>query len=404
LCIAYLVSLYPAPSHTFIRREVSELRRNGLNIKTFSIRQPLQQEILSKDDEQEFNSTWYLLPVSPILLLKTHLLSLIKSPLRYISTLKLAFLHRVPGLSLYPLFYFAEAIYLSEQLKKAKIIHLHNHFAQAGAIVGMLSAHYLNISWSFTVHGTSEFDGAAGVLLNDKMKAAKFVACVSYFGRAQVMRICNPIYWSKLFISRCGVDITSMPVKQAKIEQKNKKIRLICVARLSPEKGIIGLLNSFFNALQQNNKLQLTIIGEGPEHFIIEQEISKLGIKENCKLLGRASEKQVFDELLLNDIFILSSFMEGLPVVIMEALAIGIPVIAPAVAGIPELIKHNCSGLLFSPSNWDELSQHILNLSNNKELRIKLAIEGNKRVKQEFDIRQAVKPLLKNLDSNSRYC
>jgi colanic acid/amylovoran biosynthesis glycosyltransferase len=384
--IAYLVSQYPAPSHTFIRREVEELRNRGLDIQTFSIRSPLAAEIISANDRREHENTWYLLPASPLLLIWAHFLSLILHPIRYFKTLKLAFNHSTPGISLYPLFYFTEAIYLAAELKRRKITHLHNHFAQAGAIVGLLASRYLNIKWSFTVHGTSEFDGAAGSLLNDKLAAAEFVPCVSYFGRAQVMRLVNPIHWSKLFISRCGVDLENIPQRT---EDNHETIRILCVARLSPEKGIIGLIEAFAKALQQNPNLELRIIGEGSDRPIIEKNLTK-----NCQLLGRASEAEVFKQLASTDIFVISSFMEGLPVVLMEALAIKVPVIAPCVAGIPELVTDGKSGLLFSPSNWEQLSECILKLSNDKELRNKLAAEGQRRVQAEFDIKRAVEPLL----------
>ncbi len=384
--IAYLVSQYPAPSHTFIRREVEELRNRGLDIQTFSIRSPLAAEVISANDHREHENTWYLLPVSPLLLIWAHFLSLIRHPIRYFKTLRLALNHRTPGINLYPLFYFAEAIYLAAELKRRKITHLHNHFAQAGAIVGLLASRYLDIKWSFTVHGTSEFDGAAGSLLNDKLAAADFVPCVSYFGRAQVMRLVNPKYWSKLFVSRCGVDLENMPQRT---EDNHNTIRILCVARLSPEKGIIGLLEAFDKALKQNQNLELRIIGEGSDRSIIEPKLNK-----NCQLLGRASETEVFKQLQSTDIFVISSFMEGLPVVLMEALAIKVPVIAPCVAGIPELVTDGKSGLLFSPSNWEQLSECILQLSNDKELRNNLAIEGQRRVKAEFDIKRAVEPLL----------
>jgi colanic acid/amylovoran biosynthesis glycosyltransferase len=391
MSIAYLVSQYPAPSHTFIRREVEELRNRGLEIQTFSIRSPLAAEIISANDRREHENTWYLLPASPLLLIWVHFLSLIRHPIRYFKTLRLAFHHRAPGISLYPLFYFIEAIYLATELKRRKITHLHNHFAQAGAIVGLLASRYLDIKWSFTVHGTSEFDGAAGSLLNDKLAAAEFVPCVSYFGRAQVMRLVNPKYWSKLFVSRCGVDLENMPQR---IEDNHETIRILCVARLSPEKGIIGLLEAFAKARQQNSNLELTIIGEGSDRPIIEQKIIELNLSNNCQLFGRASETEIFKQLTSTDIFVISSFMEGLPVVLMEALAIKVPVIAPCVAGIPELVTDGKSGLLFSPSNWIQLSECLLQLSNDKELRNNLATEGQLRIQAEFDIKRAVEPLL----------
>ena len=393
--IAYLVSQYPAASHTFIRREIAALRQRGLDIHTFSVRCPLPEEITSPVDYQEFEHTWYVFPISPIAVLRSHLVAFIQAPIRYWQTLVLACHHRVPGIRalLYAVFYFAEAIFLTQELKRRHIDHLHNHFAQAGAVVGLLASHYLKIKWSLTLHGLSDFDYEAGQLLKSKVAAAQFVACVSHFGRAQAMRLVNPIDWPKLFISRCGIDMTNLPV-HLKREAIPQRLRVLCVSRLAPEKGVIGLIEALAIAIKQGSNLELRLVGEGSERTYIEQRITEHGLQERCSLLGRASEPEVFKEFTLADIFVLASFMEGLPVVLIEALALGVPVIAPWIAGIPEIIESGQSGLLFSPANWEELAERLVQLSSDNQLRTRLAIEGQRRVKNEFNIHQAVEPLL----------
>jgi glycosyltransferase involved in cell wall biosynthesis len=392
--IAYLVSQYPATSHTFIRREIVALRQRGLDIHTFSVRRPLPEEITSPVDQQEFENTWYVFPISPLAVLQSHLVAFIQKPISYWQTLTLAFHHRVPGIRalLYAVFYFAEAILLTQELKRRHIDHLHNHFAQAGAIVGLLTSHYLKIKWSLTLHGLCDFDYEAGQLLKSKVAAAQFVACVSHFGRAQAMRLVNPIHWPKLFISRCGIDMANLPVQRN--GEIHQRLRVLCVSRLAPEKGLIGVIDALAIAIKQGTNLELQLVGEGSERTHLEQRIKEQGLEERCFLLGRASESQVFKEFASADIFVLASFMEGLPVVLIEALALGIPVIAPCVAGIPEIIESGRSGLLFSPANWEELAERLVQLSSDNQLRIRLATEGQQRVKNEFNIHQATEPLL----------
>ena len=394
--IAYLVSQYPAPSHTFIRREIEELRRRGLEIDTFSIRTPLKEEVISSVDQAEYTNTWYLLPASFYRLFRVHLQSIIQNPIRYFTTFRLAFHHRIAGINLYPLFYFIEAIYLAHELKRRKIVHLHNHFAQAGSIVGMLASRFAGIKWSLTVHGTADFDGVAGALLNQKLDAAAFVACVSYFGRAQVMRMVNPENWSKLFIARCGINLENIPKK---LKTSRDVVQILCVARLSPEKGLIGLMEAFSKALHRKPHMELKIIGDGPDRRMLEQKKIELNLVDTCHFLGRAPESKVFQKLAETDIFVMSSFMEGLPVVLMEALAVNVPVIAPRVAGIPELIEHGKSGLLFTPSCWDELCECLLQLSEDSQLREMLAAGGNRLVNDEFNIQKSVIPLLARMNS-----
>jgi glycosyltransferase involved in cell wall biosynthesis len=393
--IAYLISQYPAASHTFIRREIVALRQRGLDIQTFSVRRPLPEEIMAPVDRQEFENTWYVFSISPVALLQSHIVSFFQAPLSYLRTLVLAFRHRVPGLRalFYAIFYFAEAILLAQELKRRQIDHLHNHFAQAGAIVGFLASHYLKLKWSLTLHGLSDFDYEAGQLLNQKIAAAQFVACVSHFGRAQAMRLTSPIHWHKLFVSRCGIDMENLPVH---LDQKTPegRVRVLCVSRLATEKGLLGLIDALAMAINRGANLELRLIGEGSERTHIEQRLKEQGLQQRCLLLGRASEPEVFKEFTLADIFVLASFMEGLPVVLIEALALRVPVIAPSVAGIPELIESGQSGLLFSPANWEELAERLVQLSSDSQLRIRLATEGQRRVKSEFNIHHAIEPLL----------
>lgn len=192
--IAYLVSEYPAPSHTFIRREVNALRAHGAFVATFSVRRPDPSTITTARDQASFQETFYILPPNLISLVLAHGLALLSHPFRYFNVFFLSLRHRVPGVSafVWSFFYFAEAIVLARELRRRRIDHLHTHFANAGANVGLLASRYLKLPWSLTLHGISETDYPAGVLLGAKIKAADFVACASFFGRAQAMRMVPP--------------------------------------------------------------------------------------------------------------------------------------------------------------------------------------------------------------------
>src|SRR2546430_5439197 len=186
--VGYLVSQYPAPSHTFIRREVEALRRRGLPVDTFSVRRPAPGVRFGRADQEELARTYYVLPARIWPLVLAHLWAL-QRPGPYFATLREAFRHRVPGVRalLWAIFYFVESIGLARELDRRGIEHLHNHFANAAAIVGMLACRYLGIGWSVTLHGISEFDYPAGLLLGRKLARARFAACVSSFGMAQAM-------------------------------------------------------------------------------------------------------------------------------------------------------------------------------------------------------------------------
>ena len=366
-----------------------------MSIDTFSVRPPKSEEITSAVDRQEVEQTWYILPAQALELLCAHARALCGHPVQYVKTFRLALRHRVPGVRAFvqALFYFLEAILLAVELKKRAITHLHNHFANPAAIVGLLASRFLRISWSLTLHGISEFDYPAGLLLAEKVAAADFVACASFFVRAQAFRVMNPDHWHKLFVVRCGLELSKLEEHRCPRGQKTR-IRFISVGRLSPEKGHIGLLNAFSRVLGSGVDAELLLLGDGPERSRIEQRARDASLGGRLQLLGRAPEAQTLGAIASADVLVLSSFMEGLPVVLLEAMALGIPVIAPALAGIPELVRHAETGLLFTVGDWADLAALMQRLAEDETLRTRLAENARERVSIEFDVDRAIEPLV----------
>lgn len=392
--VGYLVSQYPAPSHTFIRREIDAIRRAGIDVETFSIREPPPHDLLSDRDEQDRNETWYVLPVSPLRLLKTNVRQLVRHPVRYLDTFKASLEHRVPGARslVWAIFYFLEGMRLSRELERRGVEHLHDHFANPAAHAGYAAVRYLGIGWSLTLHGLSDFDYPGGLLLEDKIRAARFVACVTHFGRAQAMRLSDPELWHKLFIARCGIELDKIPAR----EPNNGRLEIVCVGRLSPEKGQLGLVEAFKRATDRGLDANLTLVGDGPDQKRVEDKIREYALGDRITMPGRKSEAEALVAIAKSDVLVLASFMEGLPVVLMEALALEVPVIAPCIAGIPELIEDNVTGLLFSAGDWGELAEQLVRLGSDAELRQRLGRAGHQRIIQEFDIDRAVAPLIEH--------
>lgn len=393
--IGYLVSQYPAASHTFIRREVEALRRRGLAIDTFSIRRPAANERTSDEDLAAYQSTWYVLPIGLAALLASHLGALLRRPLAYLRVLRLALHHRAPGLRalLWSLFHFAESIVLARELKRRGIRHLHNHFANAGANVGLLASQFLGLPWSLTLHGISETDYPAGLLLPEKIGHAQFVACVSWFGRAQAMRITPPDQWPKLFVSRCGLDLSAVARHASAARDANPAHRIVCVGRLSAEKGHLGLLEAFAGT-RARTEAELILVGDGPERSLIEAEAARLGIAPFVIFRGRLGEQDTLAEIAQSDLLVLPSFMEGLPIVLMEAMALGVPIVASRVAGVPELVADGEEGLLFRPSDWNDLRDCMARLLTDGALRGRLRAAALEKIEREYAIERAVEPLI----------
>jgi glycosyltransferase involved in cell wall biosynthesis len=385
--IAYVVSQYPASSHTFIRREVDSLRRHGVDIRTYSIRRPSPAELKAPEDKASFDTTRFVLPMRMPTLLGAHLRALTTRPGAWFSLLRVALRHRAPGAKamLWSLFHFAEAIVLAKMLREDGIAHVHNHFANAGATVGMLAARFAGLPWSLTLHGISETDYPAGLTLGAKLEAADFAACVSWFGRAQAMRVTAPAHWHKFATVRCGLDLPKLPAAPPRTGPRRE---IVCVARLSPEKGHLGLLEAI-----EPLDVTLTLVGDGPMLAEIEAAVAAHGMVDRVRFAGRLDEAATLAAIARADLLVLPSFMEGLPIVLMEAMAIGVPVIGSRVAGVPELIEDGVEGLLFRPGDWADLRRAIARLRDEPDLGDRLATAARAKVEREFDIATAVLPL-----------
>jgi len=391
--IGYLVSKYPAPSHTFIRREVEALERLGADIAMFSIRRPEDVEVLSDDDRQSVSRTTYVLPASVVSLALDHVGALLRSPLRYLRALRTAWGHRLPGVrnALWSVFYFVEAISLAGKLRAQGVEHLHNHFANASANVGLIATRFLDIGWSLTLHGTADFDYPPGALLGGKLLAADFGACVSHFGRAQAMRTLPPAQWDKLFVSRCGLHMASVPEVTPRADAG--PVQIICVGRLSPEKAHTGLLEAFSQLRRGGLDAELTLIGDGPSRALIESEVAARELGDVVHLRGRVAEAETLEAVSTADILVLTSLMEGVPVVLMEAMAMRVAVVAPRLSGIPELVEDGTHGLLFRPADWSDLADCLGRLAGDPQLRLRMGAAGRERILESFDVDVAVKPL-----------
>jgi glycosyltransferase involved in cell wall biosynthesis len=390
--LAYLTSHYPFTSHTFISREIASLRLDGAEIDTFSIRPASPADLHDERMQEEWRRTYAVLRQPLSQFAAAHLAAMFRNPARYFRALGLALGHRPPGLKGLglSLAHFGEAILLARELQRRRVGHLHNHFANSAATVGYLATRFLGLPWSFTMHGISETDYPAGLLLGRKIEAADFVACVSYFGRAQAMRLVSHFHWAKLHVVRCGLPLETL----GSSAKAGRSSQIVCVGRLSPEKGQFGLFEAFARVASELPELQLLLVGDGPDSNGLRSRVDQLGFAGRVKFAGALSEDDAIKAIACSQMLVLPSFMEGLPVVLIEAMAVGTPVIASRVAGIPELVEHGETGLLFTASNWDELASCIRTLAGSEELRERLADGGRKRIASEFDSHRSAERLL----------
>lgn len=401
--LAVLTSQYPTVSTTFIRREIAALRRHGLEVDVFSIRRSVVRGRASGEGLSEEAHTWYVLPIGPARLLAAVLGALLRRPGAWLHALGRALGHRTGGLRgfVWSLFYFVEAIVLARELERRGVEHLHSHFADGAATAGMLAAGFLGIGWSLTLHGAADFGPVWSPLLPGKLRAARFAVCVSHFGRAQALRALPPEQWEKVCVSRCGVEMDRLPERTRGVDAEPAAV--VCVARLSPEKGISGLLDAWAG-LPENLRsgAQLRLIGDGPERERIAARIETAGLAGSVEMLGSLSEEDTLREVAGSQALVLASLMEGLPVALIEAMALGVPVVAPHLAGIPELVTPGVDGLLFPPADWNTLSERLAELIGDPAARRRLGAAAEARVRAEFAVDRAVEPLVRKLSAQGR--
>ncbi|NJM85531.1 MAG: glycosyltransferase family 4 protein, partial [Leptolyngbyaceae cyanobacterium RM2_2_21] len=355
--IGYLTGEYPRATDTFIQREVAALRALDIDIQTFSVRKPDQSHAVGLEQKEERDRTLYLLPTNLLKILFAHLALLLRSPLRYFKALQLAGKTSQPGIkgALYQAFYFAEAGLLAAQVQRLSIQHLHNHLANSSCTVAMLAAKLGGFTFSFTLHGPHIFFEPHRWRLDEKIKQALFVSCISHFCRSQAMLFAPIETWDKMPIIHCGVE----PDLFAPTQNLTEQVKLLYVGRLAAMKGLPILLKSLVQLKEAHPNLQLTVVGDGEERTSLEASVQQLGLQSMVEFVGYQSQSSVRQYLQQTDIFVLPSFAEGVPVVLMEAMATQVPVIATRIAGISELVEEGQSGYLVPPSDTEALREKI---------------------------------------------
>ncbi len=389
--IAYLTGQYPRATDTFIQREVAGLRELGVEVDTFSIRRTGDEHMVGSEQKLERERTFYLLPPNPIDLLLSHISLLLTSPQRYLQAIALAWTTSQPGLqgALYQFFYFLEAGILTKQIHHRQISHLHNHIAEASGTVAMLAAQMGGFTYSFTLHGPYIFFRPERWRLDEKIKRALFVCCISNYARSQGMLFAPAHKWERMHIIHCGID----PALFDPVTHTMPGKRLLFVGRLDVAKGLSILLESLTVIKQQHPDILLTVVGDGPDREQLAQMTERLGLSAQVNYVGYKSQGEVRDYLRQTDLFVLPSFAEGVPVVLMEAMASGVPVVATQVGGVNELVENGVNGYLVPPANASALTEHIEKLLNDRQLRVAFGTAGRAKVERDFNIHHEVSRL-----------
>lgn len=386
--IAYLVNTYPRASHTFIRREIHALERIGFSVHRFAMRSD-RRSLRDPEDKAEDERTEHVLERGRVVLILHAMLWYLTHPLRALRALRLALqMGRRARTTNKHLIYLAEAAWLARRCRELEIRHVHAHFGTNSATVACLCHALGGPRWSFTVHGPEEFDAPRALSLSSKIARAAFTVAVSSFGRSQLWRWARFDDRGRIKVVHCGIEPQRFPAPAPLPE----KLRLVAVGRFSEQKGFPLLIEAVARAARQHPGLRLTLVGDGELRGEIEAMIEQQTLRRHITLTGWLDEAGVRAELRQAQALILPSFAEGLPMVVMEAMAAGRPVIATSIAGLPELVTPE-TGWLVPAGDAEALATAIGALAETPLPRLtEMGLAGRARVLARHDIdREATK-------------
>lgn len=389
--LAYLVSQYPAVSHTFILREVLRLRELGFEIAVASINPPDRPlEKLTAAEQAEAERTYCVKRHGVMGALTAKLATLTTHPAGFLRGLKFAL--RLGGADVkklaYALFYFTEALMLGRWMARQGLTHLHVHFATPAATVALIARQIFPMTFSMTVHGPDEFYDAPGYYLSQKIAGATFICCIGFYARSQLMKLSPPEHWDTFEISPLGVDPALFTPRPFRADPQ--PFEVICVGRLTPAKGQAILLDAIARLRSAGRAVRLRVVGDGPDRPMLERITAERALGAAVVFEGSVNQDRIRELYAAADAFALASFAEGIPVVLMEAMAMTIPCVTTFITGIPELIRDGQDGLLVAPSDAEGLAAAIARLMDDAELRRRLGAAGRARVEEKYNLHRNI--------------
>jgi len=392
LKVAYVVSLFPCWSETFILNEIIELTKKGFDVEIFSIRRDLEKFIHNKAKPFIGRTTYINFLKIPLSFLHW----LLKKPQIILSFFRMVLFQKYKSKD--KLFkniwcVFVGCFFANVALKK-KVKHIHAHFATYPAFVAMVVSKLTGVPFTFTAHAHDIFLDKA--LLKEKAAEAKTIITISDYNRRHIIDYCKDGLDSKTKVIHCGIDVSEYP----RSEGEKKKNIIVSVGRLIRMKGFDYLIRAC-RVIKDKVDFKCLIIGDGPQYKYLSQLIENYGLKDKIILKGVIDNSALKDVLKDAKVFVLPSVwdnnegQDGIPLVLIEAMALGVPVISTKISGIPELIKDRETGILIELENTHLFAEKIVEVMRDKQLQNKLSSNARRKVEREFNLSKSVELLIK---------
>ena len=386
--IAYIMSRFPKLTETFILYEILEAQRHGVHIEIFPLLR--EQQKVTHPEVRILTEKAHFYPFLSLPILGAQLHYLLRKPLVYIRLL-FEVLRGTLGSSN---FFFGaigilpKSVHFAHEMEKLGICHVHAHFATHPAIAGLIIHRLTGIPFSFTAHGSDLH--VERKMLDRKVAAAAFAVTVSKYNKAVMVQACGKDMSDRIHIIHCGVAPEHFPLKPASDEVNSYEI--LCVASFEEVKGHKHLIKACEILAAHGIDFNCHLIGDGPLRTDIEQQIACTNLADKFHVHGSLPRPEVIDLLQKADVFALPSIptkqgkREGIPVVLMEAMACGLPVVSSDLSGIPELVINDTCGLLVAPGDNASLADALETLYKEPERRNRLGISGRKQVEEKFNL------------------
>ncbi|MDE4131497.1 glycosyltransferase [Phaeobacter sp. QD34_3] len=382
--VAYVLNTYPQPSHSFIRREVQALERQGIKVLRLAMRAS-EAPLVDAGDQAEAASTHYVLRAGALSLMLALLMSALQAPGRFFDALRLALRlgHASSVGRLRHLIYFGEAAYVARRCRAGGVDHMHAHFGTNATAVALLAHELSGIPFSFTTHGPEEFDAPHALSLGEKVNRAAFAVAISSFGKSQLSRWAEFGAWDKIKVVHCGIEPARF-ADPAPLPEGG--LRLVAIGRFVEQKGQMVLIRAMARIVAALPDVHLTLIGDGEMRADLEAEIRRAGLQNHVTLTGWLDEAGVRAELAASHLLVMPSFAEGLPMVVMEAMAAARPVLATYVAGTPELVLQEETGWMVPAGDAEALAAAVAEIAKLPHERLsEMGRLGRLRVLERHD-------------------
>ncbi len=361
--VAYLTTCFGTRSHTFIRREIRALRAMGLDIILVGVRK--DEGNIAQDAADLVAETHYLYPLDTPSVLRGNLKSLAESPFHYLRGMWTSLSSPEFGVRrrLKMLYHFFVSAHTAESLRANGVTHVHAHFLNVSSSVAMFAAHHAKLPFSVTVHSAGTFRTASDVGIHQKLQTAQFLLMISAFN-VEYFDAISPCR-NKSHVVRCGMDLQGFDYRTPDAYRPGIPSKILAVGRFVEKKGFRYLIEAAQVLQNRGVEFQLEIIGGGPLESELQQQVETLGLQNRIHFAGQQSTHYVRNAMAGSDVVVVPSVtsasgeMEGLPVVIMEAMASGVFVIASAHSGIPEIVEDGVTGYLTHEKDAEAIARAI---------------------------------------------